>query len=175
MSYAFIAAGAWNDGLLGFDPSTLSRACELAMAVILALEIFSRAAFIKDRSPTFWTLILLDSVSILTVFPQIAYLSFLRLGRLVYASVRLTALLDPLSCRAHNPNKFAAARQLNVRTTRDIHDRVVFFDHRCWVIGQSIKDAATKKPTYMVELADPMLAPARNVYEKLWSNASNVI
>jgi hypothetical protein len=103
VSYAFIAAGAWNDGILGFAPSPLSRACEFLMAVILGLEILTRAAFIKDRSPTFWTLLLLDSVSILTIVPQISYLSFLRLGRLVYASIRLTALLDRLSCRAHNP------------------------------------------------------------------------
>lgn len=71
--------------------------------------------------------------------------------------------------------KFASARQLNVRNTKDIHDRVVFLDHRCWVIGQSIKDAATKKPTYMVELEDPLLTPARNVYENLWSNAGTII
>ena len=57
VSYAFIAAGAWNDGILGFEPSTLSRACELVMALFLAIEILSRVAFIKDRSPTFWTLI----------------------------------------------------------------------------------------------------------------------
>jgi len=71
--------------------------------------------------------------------------------------------------------KFASSRQLQVRTTSGIHDRVAFFDQRCWIIGQSIKDAAMKKPTYMVELEEPLLTPARSTYEGLWAGATVVI
>jgi hypothetical protein len=71
--------------------------------------------------------------------------------------------------------KFAATRQLGLRATTGIHDRVVFFGDRCWVIGQSIKDAAAKKPTYMIELEDPLLTPARSVYESLWSRARVIL
>ena len=71
--------------------------------------------------------------------------------------------------------KFSSGRQLQMRTTSRIHDRVVFIDNRCWIIGQSIKDAATKKPTYMVELQEPLLTPARTIYESLWTGAGVVI
>jgi hypothetical protein len=55
---------------------------------------------------------------------------------------------------------------------QDVHDRVVFADERCWVIGQSIKDAAQKKPTYIVELdAEPM----KRIYEDIWSRSQLVI
>ena len=45
--------------------------------------------------------------------------------------------------------KFQAKESANleVRVSQDIHDRVLFIDDKCWVIGQSIKDAAMKKPT----------------------------
>jgi|ERR1700722_6372814 hypothetical protein len=42
--------------------------------------------------------------------------------------------------------KYASSRPLELRTTADVHDRMVFFDQRGWVIGQSIKDAARKSP-----------------------------
>ena len=71
--------------------------------------------------------------------------------------------------------KFASNRQLQIRTTTSIHDRVVFIDGRAWIIGQSIQHAATKKPTYMVELQEPLLTPARTAYESLWSRAGIVI
>jgi hypothetical protein len=52
-----------------------------------------------------------------------------------------------------------------------LHDRVVFVDDRCWVVGQSLKDAAVKKPTYMVEVfADGM----RTHYEPIWAAATSV-
>ena len=49
--------------------------------------------------------------------------------------------------------KFSARNsvQFEARSTSAIHDRVIFIDGRdCWVIGQSIKDAAMKKPTYLL-------------------------
>ena len=47
--------------------------------------------------------------------------------------------------------KYAKSQQLKLRSSRNIHDRMVFLDQRGWVIGQSIKDAAQKKPTYLVD------------------------
>jgi len=70
---------------------------------------------------------------------------------------------------------FASGRTLALRTTRDIHDRVVVFDDRCWVIGQSIKDAARTKPTYMVEIQEPMLSPTKALYENIWQGGSVII
>jgi hypothetical protein len=52
------------------------------------------------------------------------------------------------------------------------HDRVLFVDDRCWVIGQSIKDAARKKPTYLVEVTAGQM---RNIYDQLWANATKIV
>jgi hypothetical protein len=69
--------------------------------------------------------------------------------------------------------KVAKRGGFELRSSNGVHDRVVFADDRCWVIGQSIKDAATKKPTYIVEHAgaDTM----RGIYETLWAAATSVV
>lgn len=53
-----------------------------------------------------------------------------------------------------------------------MHDRVLFIDSRCWVIGQSIKDAAKKKPTYIVEHSSILM---RHIYEEIWSKAPALV
>lgn len=53
-----------------------------------------------------------------------------------------------------------------------VHDRVIFTDNRVWLLGQSIKDAAKKKPTYIVEHYESL---QRGVYEQLWQLATPVI
>jgi hypothetical protein len=68
--------------------------------------------------------------------------------------------------------KYASSRPLELRFTADVHDRMVFFDQRGWVIGQSIKDAARKKPTYLVELSEPLLTVARDIYNQIWTAAT---
>ena len=70
---------------------------------------------------------------------------------------------------------YATSRKLELRSSGDIHDRAVFVDQRGWVIGQSIKDAAKKKPTYMIELDEPVLAASRNAYDQIWSGATSVV
>ncbi|GAI40666.1 unnamed protein product, partial [marine sediment metagenome] len=41
----------------------------------------------------------------------------------------------------------------------------------CYVIGQSIKDAATKKPTYLFKLDNKEM---KRVYDGMWQNASTI-
>ncbi len=53
--------------------------------------------------------------------------------------------------------------------------RHIFVDHRCWTVGQSIKDAAKKKPTYMVELSAGLVPMMRKIYEDLWTKATVVV
>lgn len=48
--------------------------------------------------------------------------------------------------------KFALKYSVTVKQSSEIHDRHIFVDNRAWVIGSSIKDAAVRKPTYMIEL-----------------------
>lgn len=58
---------------------------------------------------------------------------------------------------------------LEIRNSKEIHDRVLFIDDRCWVIGQSIKDAATQKPTYMVEVEQQK--KLRKIYDDIWQKS----
>ena len=70
--------------------------------------------------------------------------------------------------------KYATSRPLELRSTADVHDRMLFIDQRGWVIGQSIKDAARKKPTYLIELEEPSLTSERDIHNKIWSAATSV-
>jgi len=42
-------------------------------------------------------------------------------------------------------------------------------------VGQSIKNAAKKKPTYMVELSAGLVSTMRQIYEDLWAKAAVVV
>jgi hypothetical protein len=68
--------------------------------------------------------------------------------------------------------KYAAGGNFEFRSSKSIHDRVLFADNRAWVSGQSIKDAATKKPTYIVEIDESSM---RQIYEPIWAGASPVV
>ena len=70
---------------------------------------------------------------------------------------------------------YAKSKRLELRLSADVHDRVVFLDQRGWLIGQSIKDAARKKPTHMIELNEPLLAASREVHKRIWAGATVII
>ena len=69
--------------------------------------------------------------------------------------------------------KFRAseAANLEVRESQDIHDRILFIDGKCWVIGQSIKDAAMKKPTYVILSEENKM---QEKYEPIWEEAESL-
>jgi hypothetical protein len=102
VSYGFIYAGAWNDSILGFQPTIWSRSAEFAMAAILAFEIAFRIAWTRIRDWKFWAVMGLDFASLLTVFPLFSWIAFARLLRLFYASQRLAVLLDKVSHQKKN-------------------------------------------------------------------------
>ena len=68
--------------------------------------------------------------------------------------------------------KYAGGGNFALRTSDKIHDRVIFVDDRVWLVGQSLKDAAKKKPTYIVEHDSSLM---RQVYESIWAQANVVI
>jgi hypothetical protein len=49
---------------------------------------------------------------------------------------------------------------------------VLFADGRVWLCGQSLKDAAKKKPTYIVEHDEPLM---RRIYEDVWANTTPLV
>ena len=71
--------------------------------------------------------------------------------------------------------KYANSRPLELRSSGSIHDRMIFLDQRGWVTGQSIKDAAEKKPTYLIELNEPLLTASRDLHHRIWANAQVII
>jgi hypothetical protein len=68
--------------------------------------------------------------------------------------------------------KYASGGNFEFRASPSIHDRVLFADNRVWLCGQSLKDAAKKKPTYIVEHDENLM---REVYEKIWTVATPII
>ncbi len=59
------------------------------------------------------------------------------------------------------------------RETEFCHDRAIFYDNsQGWVMGQSIKDAAKNKPTYMIKLKNPL--KLQSIYMHLWSSAKKI-
>jgi hypothetical protein len=69
---------------------------------------------------------------------------------------------------------FASGRSLELSSSTAIHDRLLFVDDRGWVIGQSIKDAARTKPTYLIELQEPALSALRAAHESSWSSSRRI-
>jgi hypothetical protein len=61
---------------------------------------------------------------------------------------------------------------LQFRTSTSIHDRLITIDEQAWVVGQSIKDAATRKGTYMVQVDKASFWPA---YRQIWESAQSII
>jgi hypothetical protein len=86
-------------------------------------------------------------------------------------SFRLLSANVPAEVR-NLAQKYAAGGNLAFRSSASIHDRVLFADNRVWVCGQSLKDAANRKPTYIVEHDEPLMRP---VYEQIWNTASSVL
>lgn len=73
--------------------------------------------------------------------------------------------------------KFIAQKKMTieVRSSQGIHDRVIFIDDRsCWVLGQSIKDAAKAKPTYLAPLAHDASELKKADYERIWIAATPI-
>jgi hypothetical protein len=64
---------------------------------------------------------------------------------------------------------------LEVRTSNELHDRLVFIDGDvCWVLGQSIKDAAVKKATYLAPLSPDVSYAKLALYEDVWKRANAI-
>ena len=61
--------------------------------------------------------------------------------------------------------------KIEIRRSSDIHDRAIFVDQtECWVLGASIKDAAVKKPTYLVPIALDVASAKLKHYEAIWAS-----
>ena len=64
-------------------------------------------------------------------------------------------------------------KSLEVRESQDVHDRAIFCDEHGYVLGQSIKDAAKSKPTYLIKLKEPK--KLKDIYEKIWITSKTTL
>ncbi len=70
--------------------------------------------------------------------------------------------------------KFKGKPNVNfeVKVNADCHDRLLFVDSDCWVMGQSIQDAG-RKPTYLIktESCDAF----RRTFESMWNTSTIIV
>jgi hypothetical protein len=91
-------------------------------------------------------------------------------------AVRLLTMHKPAPVKAAMP-KFLLQypMQMGARQAppKSLHDRVVFVDGTsCFVLGQSIKDAAKKSTTYLAPLSGDLVADKLAAYEAVWTSAT---
>lgn len=66
-------------------------------------------------------------------------------------------------------------RMVEVRKSNRLHDRVVFIDDRsCWVLGQSINNAAANKSTYLAPLPQDVADLKKRDYEDYWNGGTPI-
>ncbi len=64
---------------------------------------------------------------------------------------------------------------LQIKRSKELHDRIIFIDNYvCWLVGQSLKDAAKAKPTYLVQLPPDVVSEKLSNYEKIWVSANEL-
>ncbi len=66
--------------------------------------------------------------------------------------------------------------QLEVRSSRELHDRIIFIDNdSCWVVGQSFNEAAKKKMTYLAPMPEDIAKIKKDHYDGIWKRATIVL
>lgn len=61
---------------------------------------------------------------------------------------------------------------IKLRKSKEIHGRLVIIDQSdCWIVGNSIKDAA-KKSTYLIPLSPKIATSKIGIYEEIWTRAN---
>jgi hypothetical protein len=63
--------------------------------------------------------------------------------------------------------------KIELRTSKELHDRLIFVDKDlAWIMGGSIKDAG-KKAAYLIPLASQIASAKRDIYSGIWDRAEN--
>lgn len=64
---------------------------------------------------------------------------------------------------------------ISVRKSKGIHDRLLISDQEeCWILGGSIKDAARKKPTYLMPVLPRFVAAKVEIYNQIWQAGTSL-
>jgi hypothetical protein len=54
-------------------------------------------------------------------------------------------------------------------------DAAYILEPVCWTVGRSLKDAASEKSRYMVELSADLVPTKRQIYAVIWAKAAVVV
>lgn len=103
LSYAFIFFGAWNDRLIGLEPTLWTFILEWILALGLAVEVVVRLRYARERAWYFYPLIVIDSLSVATVIPGFMFVQFGRTARILVSGGRMLQLIDVISRKRGNP------------------------------------------------------------------------
>lgn len=79
---------------------------------------------------------------------------------------------NPPSVFINVGNLLSKQRSLQIRESVKVHDRYLFVDDRCWMIGSSIKDAG-KKPTVLVKITGRN--ELYNIWQSIFENGKKLI
>ena len=99
-----------------------------------------------------------------------------------YLSPNLPSVSVRILCNRYSASvKTAAAKfmaqtstRIEARSTSSVHDRLLFVDNaECWVMGASIKDAASK-PTYLAPLSPDISEAKLAFYETIWGKSGAI-
>ena len=70
--------------------------------------------------------------------------------------------------------KLRKKRPLEIVDSTLIHDRCIFVDDKCWMLGSSLKDAARSKPTMLIQISTACNEVFR-IYDALWKKGKDVL
>ena len=62
-------------------------------------------------------------------------------------------------------------KKFKIKYNKKIHDRLIFVDEKCYILGQSINSIAVDKPGYLCEVDD--WKKFKSVYQSIWTNVKN--
>jgi hypothetical protein len=136
-------------------------------------QVFGPGA-VYDFFTSFKDTLALAETKMLLVDPYLDESIFEFLG-----AVKKGVNISLLACKGAEKMEFAMKKfqqqqqcSIQIRKSKNFHDRALFLDGvTCWVIGQSIKDAAAEKPTYLAPLSSDLVPLKTEYYEKIWHEA----
>ncbi len=173
----FMSSSLMRDSSLTKIFGTVHRAiADLELEVPSNIEVNFGAGDVYDFFNALNKVIASAEKSIFIIDPYLDHTVFDHYlnSRHINATVRLLL--------SHNAQKIVPAAQkyiaqhgavLEIKESNSLHDRVIFIDgYVCWLLGQSVKDAAKAKPTYLVQLSPDVVPEKLNHYEVIWSPAN---
>lgn len=173
----FMSSSLMRDSSLTKIFGTIHRAvADLELKVPTDIKVSFGAGNVYDFFNALTKVIASAEKSIFIIDPYLDHTVFDHYLNSRQAGVKVRLLLS------HNAQKIVPSAQkyvsqygevLELMESKSLHDRVIFIDGDvCWLLGQSLKDAAKAKPTYLVPLPPDVVPEKLKNYEAIWGSAN---